>query len=153
MKPLYIFDLDGTIALIDHRRSILNGDSTDKWERFYDACDMDEPNFAVIQTMELLMKSGADVLIFSGRSDKVRTKTVAWLTRHTSFTPGQLDVFLWMRRDGDYTPDHELKEMWFRSLHVDDRCRLVACFDDRNKVVDMWRLNDLTCFQVAPGDF
>jgi hypothetical protein len=25
--------------------------------------------------------------------------------------------------------------------------------DDRQKVVDMWRENGLTCFQVAPGDF
>ena len=26
-------------------------------------------------------------------------------------------------------------------------------FDDRNQVVDMWRQNGLTCFQVADGDF
>jgi hypothetical protein len=25
--------------------------------------------------------------------------------------------------------------------------------DDRQKVVDMWRAEGLTCFQVAPGDF
>jgi len=26
-------------------------------------------------------------------------------------------------------------------------------FDDRQQVVDMWRQNDLTCFQVADGNF
>jgi len=26
-------------------------------------------------------------------------------------------------------------------------------FDDRQQVVDMWRQNGLTCFQVADGNF
>lgn len=26
-------------------------------------------------------------------------------------------------------------------------------YDDRQKVVDMWRSKGLTCFQVAPGNF
>lgn len=34
-----------------------------------------------------------------------------------------------------------------------DRDRLVAVFDDRARVVRMWRKAGITCFQVAPGDF
>ena len=30
---------------------------------------------------------------------------------------------------------------------------IVGVFDDRQKVVDMWRKNGLTCFQVADGNF
>jgi hypothetical protein len=37
--------------------------------------------------------------------------------------------------------------------HPIDRERLVGAFDDRQRVVDMWRRNGITCFQVAPGDF
>jgi hypothetical protein len=36
---------------------------------------------------------------------------------------------------------------------VDDRQRLVAAFDDRDRVVQMWRAAGVTCFQVAPGEF
>ena len=49
-------------------------------------------------------------------------------------------------------PDDELKKRWLDQLftNTDD----VHCvFDDRDKVVKMWRDNGLTCFQVAPGNF
>ena len=34
-----------------------------------------------------------------------------------------------------------------------DRNDVLMTVDDRQKVVDMWRAEGLTCFQVAPGDF
>ena len=34
-----------------------------------------------------------------------------------------------------------------------ERNRLTAVFDDRDKVVQMWRENGVPCFQVAKGDF
>ena len=58
-----------------------------------------------------------------------------------------------MRTDGDYTPDDELKEFWLNKLNGGGFSRLVAVFDDRNKVVAMWRRHGVRCFQVAPGDF
>lgn len=33
------------------------------------------------------------------------------------------------------------------------RERIAMVFDDRDKVVAMWRRQGLTCLQVAPGDF
>lgn len=153
MKPLYIFDLDGTLALIEHRKHILEDSDRDKWRRFYAACDFDHPNTAVIATMERLRHAGADVWIFSGRSDEVRSKTVAWLTQHTSFMSWELDTALTMRAEGDYTADDVLKRQWLDAMLVDDRRRLVASFDDRDRVVAMWRDAGVTCFQVAPGEF
>jgi hypothetical protein len=154
MKPLYIFDLDGTLALIEHRRHIIEDPARDdsKWRRFYAACDKDVPNGPVLRVMESL-RLFADVWIFSGRSDEVRDKTVAWLTQHTSFLAHDLDTVLTMRREGDYTADDVLKRQWLDGLLVDDRRRLVAAFDDRDRVVQMWRGAGVPCFQVAPGEF
>ena len=153
-KPLYIFDLDGTLALIEHRRHIIEDPSRDdtKWRRFYAACDKDQPNEPVIRVMESL-RLFADVWIFSGRSEEVRGKTVEWLTQHTSFLSHDLDAALMMRATGDYTADDVLKKQWLDAMLVDDRRRLVATFDDRDRVVKMWRDNCVTCFQVAPGEF
>lgn len=36
---------------------------------------------------------------------------------------------------------------------IEHRRRLVAVFDDRDKVVSMWRARGVACFQVAPGAF
>ena len=45
MKPLYIFDLDGTLALIKHRRHFVEREPHHQdWERFYAACVDDGPN-------------------------------------------------------------------------------------------------------------
>jgi hypothetical protein len=152
VKNLYIFDLDGTLALIDHRKHILEWGDADKWRRFYAACDKDQPNEPVIGTMEML-RVFADVWIFSGRSSEVRDKTIAWLAKHTSFMTHDLETALVMRQEGDYRPDDELKQEFLDNMLIDDRKRLVAVFDDRDRVVEMWRKNGLTCFQVAPGDF
>lgn len=154
MKPLYIFDLDGTLAQIEHRKYMLEDKhDPNRWRRFYAACDKDEPCAAVINTMNSLRIAGCEVWIFSGRSDEVRPQTVAWLCEHTSFMAHDLETALTMRREGDYTVDDELKLSWLESMLIEDRNRLVAVFDDRNRVVEMWRKAGVPCFQVAPGEF
>lgn len=85
MKPLYIFDLDGTLALIEHRRHHLEATDREKWRRFYADCDRDQPNEAVISVLDCLRRTGADCWIFSGRSDEVRDKTITWLGKYTTF--------------------------------------------------------------------
>jgi hypothetical protein len=152
--PLYIFDLDGTLALCEHRKHWLEQkDNPDRWRRFYAECDKDEPNIPVLGIMDVLRLTGADVWVFSGRSAEVRGKTIDWLARHTSFMSWQWDTALMMRREGDHRPDDELKKEMLDSMLIDDRQRLRAVFDDRDRVVKMWRENGVTCFQVAPGAF
>ena len=146
MKPLYIFDLDGTLALIGHRRHFVEN-RANKWDEFHAACVDDKPNPAVIDVYRQLARN-ADVWIFSGRSDAVHAETVAWLDRHGV----EFDALL-MRKSGDHTPDDVLKRQWLDDMLVDDRERLAATFDDRDRVVKMWRDAGITCFQVAPGAF
>lgn len=159
MKPLYIFDLDGTLALIQHRRHFVERErGKQDWKGFYAACVNDAPNAPVLRVMESLRRF-ADVWIFSGRSDEVRGETVEWLVQHTSFASSDFDSafgardVLTMRAEGDYTADDVLKRQWLDGMLKDDRRRLVATFDDRDRVVKMWRDSGVTCFQVAPGEF
>lgn len=154
MKPLYIFDLDGTLSLAHHRQHMLDDElDRNRWRKFYAACDKDEPNTPVIATMERLRHAGADIWIFSGRSDEVRDKTIAWLAHYTSFMTHDFETILTMRQEGDYTPDDILKRKWLDGMLVDDRRRIVAVFDDRARVVAMWRAAGIPCFQVADGEF
>ncbi len=140
----FIFDLDGTLALIEHRRHYVEGKKKN-WPAFFKACFKDAPNTPVIATFKALVAAGHRVEIWSGRSDIVRTETEAWLEKH-----GIKASFLkHMREDKDYTPDDILKRNWLLAEHE----KPAAIFDDRNKVVSMWRGEGLPCFQVAPGDF
>lgn len=152
-RPLYIFDLDGTLADCAHRKHFLDyKEDAARWRKFYSACDKDAPIVHAIATMERL-RHFADVWIFSGRSEEVRDKTVSWLTEHTSFMTYDLDTALVMRQEGDHRADDIVKSEWLDGMLQDDRRRLVATFDDRDRVVAMWRTAGVPCYQVAPGDF
>lgn len=72
MKPVYIFDLHGTLALVDHRRPLL-AQRADKrrWQRFFAACVHDPPNPSVVAALHALLRQ-VDVQVWSGRSDEVR---------------------------------------------------------------------------------
>jgi phosphoserine phosphatase len=157
ITPLYIFDLDGTLALIEHRRHWVADRKHARWDRFYADCVNDTPNPGVVAIFDTLLTTGNEVLIFSGRGSEVRTETVDWLMHYTGLrTWSRTDVenSLWMRPERDSTPDEILKRRWYNTLLTQtDRQRLVAVFDDRQKVVDMWRSLGVCCCQVAPGYF
>lgn len=150
--PLYIFDLDGTLADATHRIHHIRGDGRRDWRAFFAACKDDTPNVPVVTTMNRLLMQ-ADVWIWSGRSDEVRDDTIEWLAYHTLLDGSTIEDVLTMRREGDYTDDATLKEAWLKNMNASDRARLVAVFDDRHRVVEMWRRNGVPCFQVAPGRF
>jgi hypothetical protein len=150
-QGIVIADLDGTIALIEHRRHWLDGErhpemtSDKRWRKFFAECVNDPPNWPVIYTLQALQRVGYYIHIFSGRSDDVREQTIDWLEAFN--VPYD---HLRTRAAGDFTPDEVLKRQWIEDY---DLAQILAVFDDRRKVVDMWRSLGLTCFQVAPGDF
>lgn len=151
MRPLYIFDLDGTLALIEHRRHFVEGEHKD-WRAFFSACVDDAPNWPVIRTLQRLRASGAECWVWSGRSDEVFAETMDWLRRHGCLRDGDPWV-VHMRAAGDHQPDEKLKAAWLADLAPQDRARLVGIFEDRDRMVKLWRDNGICCFQVAEGAF
>jgi hypothetical protein len=144
-KNIVIFDLDGTLSLVEHRTHLVRCEKPD-WPAFFAACVDDDPNTPVIKTLDALFEQGREVWIVSGRSDEVRAETEAWLAEHRV----PYDNLI-MRRKGDHRPDHDLKKEWLDTVIPKEA--VLCVFDDRTSVVDMWRAEGLTCFQVAPGDF
>lgn len=57
-----------------------------------------------------------------------------------------------MRRNGSFVPDDKLKKLWLDDL-INDGYDIMCVFDDRDKVVKMWRENGIACFQVNYGSF
>lgn len=145
-----IFDLDGTLANIEHRRHWLDKEqhpdmnSDARWRAFYAACVDDTPNVPVITLLQILRHS-FKIAIFSARSGEVRAQTETWLKEH-----GIWPDFFRMRDAGDHTLDRELKAQWLAEYGKD---KVFCVFDDRSSVVAMWRAQGLPCFQVAPGEF
>ena len=152
-KKTVIFDLDGTLALIDYRRKVsTKGNGKIDWDIFFnpDNITMDQPNDIVINMAQTLKDCGHKIVILSGRSKGTKEATRDWLKLHN--VPFDVLKLRPTSNEFKFMPDDELKKRWLDQLftNTDD----VHCvFDDRDKVVKMWRDNGLTCFQVAPGNF
>jgi hypothetical protein len=154
----FIFDLDGTLANIDDRRNLAKanaapGKSMD-WKTFQDPAVVkkDKPNSAVIKMAQVLAESGHMIAIFSGRTDKNALTTKHWLVRNN--VPWHSIRMRPSKGSDSSIGDEILKENWLNDFA--DKVgfdNIVGVFDDRNKVVDMWRRRGLTCFQVNDGNF
>ena len=153
-----IFDLDGTLADIEDRRQLCTKDNGKMdWNKFFDPDNikLDKPNMPVIMMAQALDAIGYKIAIFSGRSASTSKATQAWLEKHE--VPFSLLKLRPEKHPFKFMPDEKLKLQWFEETFVIpenmDETKVVAVFDDRQKVVDMWREIGLTCMQVAPGNF
>lgn len=142
-----VFDLDGTLAINEHRLHFIQRDPKD-WDAFFAACSQDAINPAVLCALDAHELAGHRVEIWSGRSDQMRAETVAWLEMHC-IDPSMLTR---MRSAGDHRPDVILKQGWLSDARV-TRHAPDLVYDDRDVVVAMWREAGVPCFQVAPGEF
>lgn len=137
-----VFDLDGTLADCRHRVHYVRDGNRD-WDSFFAECVNDPPIATTFAALGAHDWAGHQVEIWSARSDVVEVQTRAWLARY-GIDPALLTH---MRSAGDTQPDVDLKRKWLLALHPDERPDIV--YDDRQRVVDMWREEGVTCFQVA----
>ena len=151
MKNTIIFDLDGTLALIDKRREVStkpNGKLD--WGKFFNSTNikLDEPNLPVIKMAQLFSEQGFNIVILSGRSNKTETATRSWLSENKV----PFNKLIMRNSETDhFTPDWVLKKnMLDENLDINDVFLVV---DDRDRVVKLWRSLGLTTFQVAEGNF
>lgn len=151
-----IFDIDGTLADVAHRRHLLSG-AKPAWGTFYDEMVNDPPLRDVCLLAELLgdhpmVHQGVITLfLFSGRPETHRKETQEWLNTHVRsyfrYASG-----LFMRGEGDFRADTIVKkEMLHRIQAQGYKVRLVV--DDRPSVVEMWKTEGITVLAHDSGDW
>jgi len=145
---IYIFDIDGTLADLSHRLHYIQTKPKD-WDSFFKACLFDEPIEDVIRVCRHLQKSGAEIVLLTGRPDNTRIDTVRWMNAHNIIYSDLL-----MRTTGDRRSDTIVKsELMDRFMVKYPHTTLMGIFEDRKQVVDMYRNRGFRVFQVAEGDF
>jgi len=151
MKDLILCDLDGTLC--DHTHRVHHVQKVDgnglkhkpDWDAFYAEVKEDAPHNGVMTLLGHMLETRTVVFV-TGRPERCRVDTVAWLEEYALH-----EHPLYMRKDGDFRADYIVKQE-ILDAHI-DKDRVLFVLDDRQQVVDMWRRNGLVCFQVAPGDF
>ena len=137
LPPAILCDLDGTLAII-HDRSPFDSKS----------CERDLLNKPVAEILKTYHEKGVKIILLTGREDDSRSQTMNWLY----YNKIQYDT-LFMRTKGDQRKDSIIKKELYEA-HVKGQFFVQFVLDDRNQVVDLWRLElGLPCLQVNYGDF
>lgn len=142
---LVVFDIDGTLANIDHRLHFVRN-KPKNWPAFdraipYDA--VNEPVAAVYRKFrDTKEEAGHNLVLASGRNERSREATEKWL--HSNQLHGWDSLY--MRQADDYRPDDEIKEEILEQIVRDWGRKPDMVFDDRSRVVRMWRKHDIWVF-------
>ena len=175
---MIIFDLDGTLADCEHRRRFVDRNHHDNlkkilskiplestpepaleelwkpdWRKFFESCSDDTPIWPVVRVIESLGLNEVtlrdkEIQIWSGRCESVRDRTVHWL----KYIIGNSTYsHLKMRPYGDSTPDDVLKESWLDEVFASGK-KIDFVFDDRPKVIRMWRRRGIFVFNCCQHD-
>ena len=142
-----IFDVDGTLMNINHRRHYLEGKKKD-WESFRQKMVDDTPNEHVVMMAKMLKDAGHRIIISTGRLESDKDLTLDQIGK----AGVRYDLACFRDLDQRYMPDFVVKEMMLSDMMMMGYNPTIA-FDDRDSVVEMWRTNGLHVFQVDKGDF
>ncbi|CAM4519203.1 AAA family ATPase [Nocardia ninae] len=135
-KPLaIIWDIDGTLAHMTGRSPY-----------DYTRVSEDRVDDSVRHIANTMYPNHRNILV-SGRSEDCRPETERWLD-----DKGVLHDELYMRKTGDNRDDAIVKYEIFRDS-IAPYFNVIGVFDDRNRVVAMWRRLGLKTFQVQEGNF
>ena len=147
------FDIDGTVADLMHRRGFVRS-KPKNWKAFYGSMWKDAPISPVIAVAGAMRGAGHGIFFASGRegTERHREVTKTWLAEHVG--PWTRLVPLFMRKAGDYRADDIVKEEILDEQVIPLFGRVPdIIFDDRDRVVAMWRRRGIICAQVAEGAF
>jgi len=124
-RPLAVVDIDGVVADVRHRLRHIEGRRKD-WDAFFAAAVDDPPHLEGVNLVGKLAVEH-DVLFLTGRPERLRADTEAWLEQH-----GLGGHRLAMRPEGDRRPAAVVK---LRRLRDEARTHPVGVVVDDDPVV------------------
>jgi uncharacterized HAD superfamily protein len=146
-RNCFVFDLDGTICDVRHRRQYV-ATKPRNWDAWNVGLVNDNPHLAVKKIFQALRNSNdydTDLIIVSGRSDDYKEQTIKWLSDHEIFYDE-----IYMRKYKDHRDDAVVKGEIadeIEKTHI-----ILGVFDDRKRVVDMWIRRGIWVFDVGQGN-
>jgi uncharacterized HAD superfamily protein len=144
LKKCFVFDLDGTICDVRHRRQYV-ATKPRNWDAWNAGLVNDTPNVAVQKVFQALRNDQeVDLIIVSGRSDDYKEQTIKWLTDNEIFYDE-----IYMRKYKDHRDDAVVKNEI--ADEIEKTHKILGVFDDRQRVVNMWIERGIWVFDVGQG--
>ena len=144
---LVVFDIDGTLADIEHRLGYVRS-KPKNWKAFDAGIPNDAVNPYVAEVFDAMIMGGHTVILASGRSERTRIATQDWLRKNGFSSYDKL----YMRPADDYRGDDIVKREILDEIIADYGKKPDMVFDDRPRVVRMWREEGIFVFNVYQGE-
>ena len=146
MTKIVVFDIDGTLANVEHRRQFV-ANRPKNWAAWNAGMPNDTVNEDIKWMLNSFLDADATIILCSGRGEETRAVTEQWLRDSAIYSAA-----LFMRKAKDYRKDsivkvellQQIREQWGEPF---------LWVDDRKQVVDAIRAEGIRVLQVAPGDF
>lgn len=126
-RPLAVVDIDGVLADVGHRLHFLEHRPKD-WDGFFAAARHDPPHAEGL-ALAAELAAGHEVVLLTGRPEKCRADTEAWLAEH-----GVDHELLVMRPPGNRRPAADVKVGLLQLLAADRTVAVVV--DDDPSVIE-----------------
>lgn len=148
---LIVMDIDGTLANIEHRLDYVRS-KPKNWKAFDAGIPNDEVNEPVAEVLYSLRSAGSGnqnkIIFASGRNERSRSATVDWLKKYSLWED---DSKLYMRKADDFRNDSIVKREILDEIIADYGKKPDMVFEDRPRVVNMWRDAGIFVFNVYQG--
>lgn len=144
-EPFILCDLDGTLCDIKHRLKYARGEEKN-WDKFFAGVPDDTLREDVAQ--KLVSACGdfnARVILVSARPERCRKDTEEWLAKQ-----GVSGHYMLFMRGGHDKRDDTIVKKEFYEKYL-KHLNIVKVFDDRPKVIRMWRELGLDVEDVGEG--
>ena len=156
-REAIICDVDNTIIDITHRYHLLKGKDTD-WNAFLDEklIRQDTPIQDTIDVIKAL-NTRYPILFVTGRNSGIEKITREQIEVFCDLKPAEdlikaypyQGYYLFMRDDSDReTPDAAIKKDIYCRF-IEPNYKIIAAFDDRPVIVDLWRSLGITTYHVG----
>jgi len=146
MTKVIVFDIDGTLANIEHRRSFV-ATKPKNWRAFTAGIPNDTPHEDIVWLARFFALQKHSVLLCSGRGEEQRDVTKKQMDRF-----GVYYDKLFMRPVDDHRQDSIVKVELLQQIRSEFGNPWLW-FDDRQQVVDAIRAEGVRVLQVCAGDF
>lgn len=150
-ENVILCDLDGTMCKIDHRLKYAKGEEKD-WKKFFSLLSEDTLREDVRQQLwDRVEATGKEagtrtkIIFVSARPETCRYDTQIWLDAHYR---GPYEALI-MREANDKRDDTEVKSDMYKKYL--SKLNIMAVYDDRPRVIRMWRELGLAVVDVGPG--
>jgi hypothetical protein len=146
---LVCFDIDGTLANIEHRLDYVRS-KPKNWKAFDAGIPNDAVNLPVARVFHALHNGENAIIFASGRSERTREATVNWLRKNKMWFGDYSKLY--MRPADDYRADDIIKNEIIDEIVADYGKLPDLWFDDRPRVVRAVRKRGIFVFDVYQGE-